>query len=196
LFLYHSEFEKIRWIAGAISCGVASAVMLLTGTVHPPGGASAVLAATSPEVTQMGWYFVGLVLWGSTLMLFVGLAVNNVQRRFPVYWWTPAEVGRDMRRKKGDEEGGGDEQGSSGNEDEKKEQGPEDGKEGSRAISISAHGVTLPEVFALNREEAEVLERLRVRLRKEGDSARSSADMTMVSSRGIGGDSDASVGHP
>jgi hypothetical protein len=144
----------------------------------------------------MGWYFVGLVLWGSTLMLFVGLAVNNVQRRFPVYWWTPAEVGRDMRRKKGDEEGGGDEQGSSGNEDEKKEQGSEDEKEGSRAISISAHGVTLPEVFALNREEAEVLERLRDRLRKEGDSARSSADMTMVSSRGIGGDSDASVGHP
>jgi hypothetical protein len=163
--------------------------MLLTGTVHPPGGASAVLAATSPEVTQMGWYFVGLVLWGSMLMLFVGLAVNNVQRRFPVYWWTPAEVGRNMQKKKGDEEEGGD-------ENEKKEQGSEDEKDSSRAISISAHGVTLPEDLALDREEAKVLGRLRDRLRKEGSSARSSADMTMVSSHGIGNDSDASVRHP
>ena len=49
-------------MAGAVCCGVSSAVMLLTGTVHPPGGASAVLAATSPEITDMGWYFVGLVI--------------------------------------------------------------------------------------------------------------------------------------
>ena len=78
-------------MVGAISCGVASAVMLLTGTVHPPGGASAVLAATSPEIMDMGWYFVGLVMWGTTLMLVVGLLVNddtklglNLELRAPV----------------------------------------------------------------------------------------------------------------
>jgi CBS-domain-containing membrane protein len=54
LFRLRSDFEKIKWIAGAVSCGTASAVMLLTGTVHPPGGASAVLAATSPEITEVG----------------------------------------------------------------------------------------------------------------------------------------------
>ncbi|PSN71087.1 hypothetical protein BS50DRAFT_463924, partial [Corynespora cassiicola Philippines] len=92
LFQYHSEFERLRWVAGAVCCGVSSAVMLLTGTVHPPGGASAVLAATSPEITDMGWYFVGLVMWGTTLMLIVGLVINNIQRQFPMYWWTPLDL--------------------------------------------------------------------------------------------------------
>ncbi|KAF2747768.1 hypothetical protein M011DRAFT_38616 [Sporormia fimetaria CBS 119925] len=92
LFLYHSDFAKIRWIAGAVSCAAASAVMLLTGTVHPPGGASAVLAATEPVITHMGWYFVGLVMLGTVLMVLVGLVVNNIQRQFPVYWWTPVDI--------------------------------------------------------------------------------------------------------
>ena len=94
LFQMHSDYERIKWIAGAIGCACASAVMLLTGTVHPPGGASAVLAATEPAITAMGWYFVGLVAWGSTLMMIVGLFLNNIQRQFPVYWWTPLDIRR------------------------------------------------------------------------------------------------------
>jgi CBS-domain-containing membrane protein len=60
--------------------------MLLTNTIHPPGGASAVLATTDPIITAMGWYFVALVMWGTTLMLIVALVINNIQRQFPMYW--------------------------------------------------------------------------------------------------------------
>ncbi|KAF1974607.1 HPP-domain-containing protein [Bimuria novae-zelandiae CBS 107.79] len=179
LFLYHSEFEKVRWIAGAISCGVASAVMLLTGTVHPPGGASAVLAATSPEITEMGWYFVGLVMWGTTLMLIVGLVINNIQRQFPMYWWTPLPL-RETRRDDVEVGPTGD-----GGLEEKDPDLQEDGPQ----ITVSAAGVMLPENLALNSEEAKLLEQLRVRLgRKQSApsersvSSGSTVNMTMVPS--------------
>ncbi|KAJ4302651.1 DNA repair protein rad16 [Kalmusia sp. IMI 367209] len=190
LFQLHSDFEKIKWMAGAISCGIASATMLLTGTVHPPGGASAVLAATSPEITAMGWYFVGLVMWGTTLMLIVGLAINNIQRQFPVYWWTPLSL---RQTKRVDVEVGSGPTGAF----EEKTQALEDEGEKVQHITISALGVTLPENLALNGEEVELLERLRNRLRKvqaspseRSISSGSSASMTMVPSRGAGSDGD------
>ncbi|KAF1957654.1 hypothetical protein CC80DRAFT_515770 [Byssothecium circinans] len=179
LFLLHhqpADFEPMRWIAGAVACGLASAVMLLTGTVHPPGGASAVLAATSPEITEMGWFFVGLVMLGSVLMLGVGLVVNNIQRRFPVYWWTPLEVGRRRRRDGSEEEVRADGKGGLEFADE---EGCEKRREG----------------LALNSEEARLLEALRKRLRRaeaeveeSAETARSSAEVTRVPSHCAGSD--------
>ncbi|KAJ4354230.1 uncharacterized protein N0V89_005964 [Didymosphaeria variabile] len=167
LFRLRSDFEKIKWIAGAISCGTASAVMLITGTVHPPGGASAVLAATSPEITEMGWYFVGVIMWGTTLMLIVGLVLNNVQRQFPVYWWTPLPLHVTRRH---DVEVGPN--GTGGSEGRIEDLEDEDNEEKSSYITISARGVTLPDTLALNSEESELLECLRHRLAK--GSSRSS----------------------
>jgi CBS-domain-containing membrane protein len=163
--------------------------MLLTGTVHPPGGASAVLAATDPVITAMGWYFVGLVLWGATLMVVVGLVVNNIQRQFPVYWWTPMDL---RRAKKGDEETVPDGRGGlQKKESEEKKYDQEDGR-----IEITGEEVFLPENLSLNADEAQVLERLRARLRERADakderenkdrnssSGRSSTEFTMVPSR-------------
>lgn len=183
LFQLHSDYDSVSWIAGAAACGCASAVMLLTNTVHPPGGASAVLAATDPVITAMGWYFVGLGMWGTTLMLAVGLIVNNIQRQFPMYWWTPLDI---RRAKVQDEETVPDAKGGI----ELKESVDE--KEG-EGIEISDVGVRVPNDMDLDAEEIEVLERLRERLRKrreserEGictdmESRRSSADCTVVAS--------------
>ena len=156
--------------------------MLLTGTVHPPGGASAVLAATSPEITAMGWYFVGLVMWGTTLMLIVGLFINNIQRQFPMYWWTPLPL-RETRRD--DVEVGP--KGDGGFE----EKGPDTESEEAHEVIISAHTIRLPKSLALNGEEAKLLESLKDRLgRKSASSERSvstvssgtTANMTVVSS--------------
>lgn len=164
LFQYHSDYDSIRWIAGAVACGCASAVMLLTNTVHPPGGASAVLAATDPGITAMGWYFVGLVMWGTTLMLIVGLFINNIQRQFPVYWWTPLDL-RKARVK--DEEVIPD--GRGGLERRKTTEEQHYSQEGER-IEINGAEVILPEDLSLNAEEAAVLAGLRERLRKRVDA--------------------------
>ncbi|KAF1851218.1 uncharacterized protein K460DRAFT_382702 [Cucurbitaria berberidis CBS 394.84] len=160
LFQLRSDYESIKWIAGAVSCGCASAVMLLTGTVHPPGGASAVLAATEPAITTMGWYYVALVMWGTTLMLIVGLVINNIQRQFPVYWWTPLDIRRARRE---DEETVSDARG--GLERKETEEEQRYNQEG-ETIEINGAEVILPEDLSLNKEEAEVLEKLRRRLRK------------------------------
>ena len=45
------RFLDLRWLAGALAVGASSAVMSMTKTVHPPAGATALLAATTPEIT-------------------------------------------------------------------------------------------------------------------------------------------------
>jgi CBS-domain-containing membrane protein len=191
LFQYDSDYESKKWIAGAVACGVASAFMLLTNTIHPPGGASAVLAATEPAITAMGWYFVGLVMWGTTLMLIVGLVINNIQRQFPMYWWTPMDL---KKAKREDEETVPDARGGVERKEAEEEQKYDQKNE---RIQITGAEVFLPEDLSLNAEETKVLERLRQRLRKRVDerdnekelertdssSERSSTEFTMVPSR-------------
>lgn len=67
--------------------------MALTGTVHPPAGATALMAVLDPVVSELGWFLFLPLLLGCFLMLGVALLVNNIQRRFPFYWWSPAETG-------------------------------------------------------------------------------------------------------
>lgn len=171
LFQYHSEYENIKWIAGAIGCACASAVMLLTGSVHPPGGASAVLAATEPAITAMGWYFVGLVAWGATLMIIVGLVLNNIQRQFPLYWWTPIDI---RKAKKQDIETVPDARGGLERRETEKEQRYD---QSYGRIEITGVDVILPEAFSLNKDEAELLEKLCERLRRRVNAEREAEDL-------------------
>jgi hypothetical protein len=172
LFLYHHEFDRIRWIAGAVACGIASAFMLVTNTIHPPGGATAVLAATEPVITAMGWYFVGLIMLGTTLMLIVALVINNIQRQFPVYWWTPIDV-REARRvrreQRHDEETRPDANGGIEKKETEGEQAQETAQEKGLCIAIDPYEVQLPEDLSLNATEVAVLEGLKERLRKKRD---------------------------
>jgi hypothetical protein len=168
--------------------------MLLTGTVHPPGGASAVLAATEPAITAMGWFFVPLVMWGAVLMIIVGLFLNNIQRQFPVYWWTPLDI---RRAKNEDIETVPNGRGGLERKETEEEQRYNQPFE---KIEITGAEVVLPEALSLNKDEAELLERLRGRLKERVDaergeknvdgtelsSGKSSADFTMVPTRSEG----------
>lgn len=86
------RFNQLRWLAGALSVGAASVVMSLTKTVHPPAGATALLAATDVAITELGWWLVALILLGAMLMLTSALIINNINRQFPMYWWTPVDL--------------------------------------------------------------------------------------------------------
>jgi HPP family len=66
--------------------------MGLTKTVHPPAGATALMAVAEPAVVQLGWFLLPVVILGISLMMTVALLVNNVARRFPLYWWTAADL--------------------------------------------------------------------------------------------------------
>jgi len=103
----HEFYASYSWVSGAVGCACASLVMSVTNTVHPPGGATAVLASTEAAVVAMGWMFVPLMLLASVLMTTVACLLNNTLRQYPVYWWTPEEVGRKLRRAR--KEDGGEE---------------------------------------------------------------------------------------
>jgi len=100
VFRLSEHFEVVRWIGASLACALATAFMGLTGTVHPPAGATALMAVLNDDVARLGWLLPAPVLLGCGLMLTVALLVNNIQRRFPLYWWSPEEMGVWWKRRR------------------------------------------------------------------------------------------------
>jgi CBS-domain-containing membrane protein len=79
------------WYSAALAVSCAIAVMLLTGTLHPPGGATALLAVTgSAQIHKLGFlYVLAPVGLGAFIMLGIALAINNLSmsRKYPEYWF-------------------------------------------------------------------------------------------------------------
>lgn len=90
-------------------------------------------------------------------MLGVGLLVNNIQRRYPLYWWTAKDVGR---KKIDDVESVGEKRDL---EDFEKEISRE-GRHFRHTITLGPDYIDLPEDFMLGQEEMDVLNILRDRL--------------------------------
>lgn len=84
------EPNSLVWLAGSLSVGTALAVMFMTNTVHPPGGATALLAATNQACYDLGWHYIPVVLLSSVIMLVWALLWMNLgRRRWPQWWWSP-----------------------------------------------------------------------------------------------------------
>jgi len=66
--------------------------MAMTKTIHPPSGATAMIAATQADITALGWYYIPVVMLSATLAIGVGLITNNIQRRYPVFWLLPEKI--------------------------------------------------------------------------------------------------------
>ena len=84
-------FLGTDWIAAALAVSFAIAAMILTDTVHPPGGATALIAVIGgPTVHQLGfWYVLAPVGLGTLILLSVALLVNNLSSdlSYPEYWY-------------------------------------------------------------------------------------------------------------
>lgn len=85
-----ARFESLRWLAASLSTAIAIVVMQLTGTTHPPAGATALLPATSQEIWRLSWYYLPVVLLSSVMLLVCALLFNNLHRRYPAFWIAPA----------------------------------------------------------------------------------------------------------
>jgi len=83
--------DPYLWLAAALAVATSIAVMHATKTLHPPGGATALIAVISgPKVANLGYlYALVPVGAGALIMLVVALLVNNLapQRRYPEFWW-------------------------------------------------------------------------------------------------------------
>lgn len=116
--------------------------MAITKTVHPPAGATALLAVTSDEIVELGWGLVALIEVGCLAMMVVALVWGNAHggRRYPVFWWTEMELGK----------------------------GREVGGEGEKGLELEEgrgeRVVVLPRGFVLSEAEREVVERIEGRV--------------------------------
>lgn len=87
----YKMFPDQLWLAAPIAVATAIAVMHATKTLHPPGGASALIAVIgSPKLHALGyWYAVIPVGVSAAIMLVVAVLVNNMakNRTYPVFWY-------------------------------------------------------------------------------------------------------------
>jgi CBS-domain-containing membrane protein len=78
------------WLASSIAVATAIAVMHATKTLHPPGGATALIAVIgSQEIHNLGYFYAIIPAgMGAMIMLVVALLINNIpkSRRYPEFW--------------------------------------------------------------------------------------------------------------
>jgi CBS-domain-containing membrane protein len=84
--LLHSSM----WLAGAVAVATAIAFMHATKTLHPPGGATALIAVIGSEkIHDLGYLYAVIPAGlGAVIMLIIALMVNNIPRtrRYPEFW--------------------------------------------------------------------------------------------------------------
>jgi len=80
-------FPDVLWITAPLAVSLSIVMMQITKTLHPPGGATALIAVTgSPAIKNMGyWYVISPVLSGALILLIVALIFNNMtsNREYP-----------------------------------------------------------------------------------------------------------------
>lgn len=184
--LPEARFEELRWLPGALAVGLASAVMGATKTVHPPAGATALLAASTPEISELGWWVLPLVLLAASLMLASAMLVNNLYKRFPGYWWTPVDLGQMHGKEnvvkahdaeKGDARSDSSSGSSSGSTLKPDQQGHHEGgnmparnihTDPEHKVQVEIDRLVIPDWMELSEWEVEVLEGFQTKLRSRG----------------------------
>jgi CBS-domain-containing membrane protein len=163
LLLPPESFDDYIWLAGALSCAIASTVLAMLNLTHPPSGSTALLAATQSDIRALGWYYVPVVMLSSVLMIALGLITNNLQRQYPMYWWTSSpllsrtpketvppdltevassQIAASVTTDQADEEKGGE------------------------VITVSLHDVVIPTFLRLSYDQRSVLDELQMKIKE------------------------------
>ena len=90
--LYQIFGAESIWVC-PLAVSLAIFAQQFTRTVHPPGGATALISVIGGDsIHQLGFlYLLFPVFAGSTIMVLVAVLVNNFSkdsnRNYPTYWW-------------------------------------------------------------------------------------------------------------
>ena len=83
-------FAPTMWLAASVAVATAIAAMHATKTLHPPGGATALIAVIGgAQINALGYFYVVVpVATGALIMLLIALIVNNIPRTrsYPKFW--------------------------------------------------------------------------------------------------------------
>ncbi|MBT1704292.1 HPP family protein [Chryseosolibacter indicus] len=86
-------FVPYDWLAAALAVSSSIVLMQITKTLHPPGGATALIAVIGSEkIKALGFgYVISPILSGVVILLFVAMVFNNItkKRSYPrnKYWY-------------------------------------------------------------------------------------------------------------
>ncbi|KQB42221.1 HPP family protein [Flavobacterium daejeonense] len=82
-------FPTTMYIAAPLAVSLSIVLMQITKTLHPPGGATALIAIIgTPKIKELGyWYVVSPVLTGVLILFLTALIFNNMtpSRRYPAH---------------------------------------------------------------------------------------------------------------
>lgn len=83
-------FHEYLWFASALAVATAIAVMHATKALHPPGGATSLIAVIgSQKIHNLGYLYALIPAgFGACVMLVVALIINNIpkNRQYPEFW--------------------------------------------------------------------------------------------------------------
>ena len=83
-------FGNAVWLAAAMAVSLAIVVMIVTKTLHPPGGATALIAVIGgTKIHNLGFLYAFIPAGtGAIVLLIIALLVNNLSksRKYPEYW--------------------------------------------------------------------------------------------------------------
>jgi len=84
----HKLLPNELWLASALAVALSIVAMQITKTLHPPGGATALIANIGSEkIRALGYlYVISPVLIGVIILLVVALIFNNISktRKYPI----------------------------------------------------------------------------------------------------------------
>jgi CBS-domain-containing membrane protein len=87
----YNIFGDHNWLAAAIAVATAVAFMHVTKTLHPPGGATALIAVIGGDKIHSLGYLYAIIPTGvgALIMLVIALLLNNISkdRKYPEFWW-------------------------------------------------------------------------------------------------------------
>jgi CBS-domain-containing membrane protein len=130
--------------------------MTITKTIHPPSGATAMIAATQADITALGWYYIPVVMLSAALALGVGLVANNIQRRYPVFWLIAGKI----PQRKG-AEAVSESPPSNTTPPNDLDQTSKSMEHEKYCVIISSSDITVPDFLSLENEHTTVLEEIR-----------------------------------
>ena len=73
---------ELIWVAAPLAVSLSIVFMQITKTLHPPGGATALIAVTgSAEIKDLGYlYVISPILSGALILLIIALIFNNLTK--------------------------------------------------------------------------------------------------------------------
>ncbi len=87
----HQLCPSQLWLAAAVAVSTSLALMHISKTLHPPGGATALIAVIGGDkIHNLGYLYVLVpVGLGATILLIIALLVNNISksRKYPEFWF-------------------------------------------------------------------------------------------------------------